>query len=78
MHRLYERFAGAIVIQAAKDYRKALVTLRRNGSNTKANSMKEEVEGFFTSSWYRELTDLDSAFLMRKIREDVYEGKGVS
>ena len=67
----YESLAVAIVAQAGKDYMKALQTLKRNRKNKEALSMKEEVERFFASSWYQELTDLDSAFLMRKIQEEV-------
>ena len=80
MYRIYERLAGAIVAQAAKDYMKALGTLGRNRSNVNAIGMKEEVERFFASSWYQELTDIDPAFLMQKIREEVGvdESKGIS
>ena len=66
--------------QAAKDYGKALASLKRNGNNVNAISMKEEVEGFFFFTWYQDLTDLDPAFLMQKIREEVGfdESKGLS
>ena len=67
----YESLANAIVFRAADDYRKALQTLKRNRKNHKAKCMKEEVERFFRSPWYQELTGLDSAFLMQKIREEV-------
>lgn len=80
MNDPYENLAMAIVVQAGKDYRKALQDLKRNKRNRNALSMKEEVERFFESSWYQELTDLDGAFLMRKIREEVGfdESKGLS
>ena len=67
----YENLANAIVITAAKDYRYALRSLKRNKSNNNAKRMKEEVERFFNSDWYSVLTDLDGAFLMRKIQEEV-------
>ena len=67
----YENLANAIVITAAKDYRDALRSLKRNKSNNNAKRMKEEVERFFNSDWYSVLTDLDGAFLMRKIQEEV-------
>ncbi len=67
----YENLAIAIVKQAAKDYRDALQALARNRNNTTSKRKKEEVERFFTSDWYSVLTDLDGAFLMRKIREEV-------
>lgn len=67
----YENLANAIVITAAKDYRDALRSLARNKNNNNAKRMKEEVERFFNSDWYSVLTDLDGAFLMRKIQEEV-------
>lgn len=67
----YENLANAIVITAAKDYRDALRSLTRNKNNNNAKRMKEEVERFFNSDWYSVLTDLDGAFLMRKIQEEV-------
>lgn len=67
----YENLAIAIVKQAVKDYQDALQKLARNKNNTTAKRMKEEVERFFNSDWYSVLTDLDGAFLMRKIQEEV-------
>ena len=67
----YENLANAIVITAAKDYRDALRSLTRNKNNNNAKRMKEEVERFFNSDWYSVLTDLDGAFLMRKVQEEV-------
>ena len=67
----YENLANAIVITAAKDYRDVLRSLTRNKNNNNAKRMKEEVERFFNSDWYSVLTDLDGAFLMRKIQEEV-------
>ena len=67
----YENLAIAIVKQAAKDYQSALRSLKRNKNNTSAKRMKEEVERFFNSDWYSDLTDLNGAFLMRKIQEEV-------
>ena len=67
----YENLANAIVITAAKDYRDALRSLTRNKNNNNAKRMKEEVERFFNSDWYSVLTDLDGAFLMRMIQEEV-------
>ena len=76
----YENLANAIVMTAAKDYRDALRSLTRNKNNNNAKRMKEEVERFFNSDWYSVLTDLDGAFLMQKIREEVGfdESKGLS
>lgn len=76
----YENLANAIVLQAVKDYRSALRTLKRNKNSYSARRMKEEVERFFLSDWFSELTELNGAFLMRKIREELqyHDGEGIS
>lgn len=57
----YRALANAIVEQAVKDYREAL----REGDDLR------ELEQFFRSQWYRELTDLDGETIMRKVRESL-------
>jgi hypothetical protein len=54
-----ERLANAIVLQAVKDYRAALRTLKKSPSSYSARSQKEVLEKFFRSDWYLLLTDLD-------------------
>ena len=67
----YTELANAIVIQAAKDYRKALKTLKRYPRYEPAKAMVAEVEEFFRSDWYRTLTSVDAEMLMRKIRREI-------
>lgn len=67
----YTELANAIVIQAAKDYRKALKTLKRYPRYEPAKAMVAEVEEFFRSEWYRTLTSVDAEMLMRKIRREI-------
>lgn len=59
----YQDLANAIVLQATKDYRLAL---RRNGNHP----MRREVERFFRSGWYSQLTTLDGELLMQKLQEE--------
>lgn len=66
----FENLANAIVLQAVKDYRSALQRLKKDRNIYSARRMKEEVERFFLSGWFSELTELNGAFLMRKIREE--------
>ena len=66
----WEALANGIVAQACYDYRAALARLKRQPRNKSAKIMKEEVERFFRSGWYRELTDVDPEFLMRKLKEE--------
>ena len=67
----YTDLANAIIIQAVKDYRKALKTLKRYPRNEPAKAVVEEVEEFFRSEWYRTLTSVDADMLMTKIRREI-------
>ena len=67
----YTELANAIVIQAAKDYRKALKTLKRYPRYEPAKAVVAEVEEFFRSDWYRMLTSVDAEMLMTKIRREI-------
>ena len=64
----YEELANAIVLQAFKDYRKALFKLVQEPEEWKHRSSKKKLERFFHSKWYRILTDLDPAILMQEAR----------
>ena len=66
----YEDLAGAIILQAVKDYRMALEGLKRHLSNYKLQYLKKDVERFFLSSWFVELTDLDGQTLMEQLRKE--------
>lgn len=67
----YTELANAIIIQAVKDYRKALKTLKRHPRYEPARAMVTEVEEFFHSDWYRVLTSVDGDMLIRKIRREI-------
>ena len=67
----YTELANAIVIQAVKDYRKALKTLKRYPRYEPAKAVVAEVEEFFRSEWYRTLTSVDADMLMTKIRREI-------
>ena len=67
----YTDLANAIIIQAAKDYRKALKTLKRYPRYEPAKAVVAEVEEFFRSEWYRTLTSVDADMLMKKIRREI-------
>lgn len=66
----YENLANAIILQAAKDYRKVLRKLNRNAQNKDAKRTVSEVEKFFRSDWYKILTSVDSELLIKKLREE--------
>ena len=67
----YTDLANAIIIQAVKDYRNALKTLKRYPRYEPAKAVVAEVEEFFRSEWYRTLTSVDAEMLMRKIRREI-------
>ena len=64
----YEELANAIVLQAFKDYRKALFKLVQEPEEWKHRSTKKKLERFFHSKWYRTLTNLDPAILMQEAK----------
>ena len=59
----YESLANAVVLQAVKDYRRELRCAGRT-------PLREELERFFSSVWYSQLTKLDGEYLMRKLQEE--------
>ena len=67
----YTDLANAIIIQAVKDYRNALKTLKRYPRYEPAKAVVAEVEEFFRSDWYRTLTSVDADMLMTKIRREI-------
>ncbi len=71
MDRNYEELANAIVLQAVKDYREALKKLKKNPKNLNAECTKIEVELFFCSTWFKELTDIDPGMLVEGLKEEV-------
>ena len=62
-----------IIIRAAKDYVAALKKIKRNRSNAKAKKDIQEIEDFFHSRWYGELTSVSPEYLIRKLRKKVDE-----
>lgn len=69
----YENLANSIVLLAVKDYRDVLKKLKKWPRNEAAQIMKAEVERFFRSAWYRELTSVDGEFLISKLQAEVEE-----
>ena len=61
----YEKLAEAIILQAVKDYRKALKHDERG--------RKREIERFFISEYFTVLTNISGEMLIRKLRAEVKE-----
>lgn len=69
----FTRLANAIILQAVKDYRKALKQLRRNPRNKDARIEKEDCERFFRSGYFGVLSEVDPEYLIRRLNEEVDE-----
>lgn len=67
----YEKLANAIILQAVKDYRRALKRLARNRMNVQAIQTKNEVECFFRSEMFSILTNINGEKLLKKLRTEV-------
>lgn len=61
----YEKLAEAIILQAVKDYRKALKHDERGH--------KREIERFFRSEYFTVLTNISSEMMIQKLRAEVKE-----
>ena len=69
----YQDLANVIILMAVKDYRDALKKLRKRPRYGPAQDIKNEVERFFRSNWYRELTSVDGEILIKKLQAEVSE-----
>ena len=71
----YENLANAIVLQAVKDWRSAVRTLKKRSRYDPAKQMREECERFFLSDWFEELTSVDGSVILRKLKqeENIYD-----
>ena len=67
----YENLANAIILQAAKDYRMALKSLKANPRNRTAMADKDEIERFFRSGLFSVLTSIDGEMLIRSLQMEV-------
>ena len=71
MQRNWEDLAQAIIMKAVEDYRKARRRVRHFPDQKGAQATIREVERFFRSDWFAQLTDVDGEMLIRKLKEEV-------
>lgn len=74
----YENLAKAIVRQAAKDYLMVygkFLRARTQKEMRKLQTVKDELEEFFFSTWYGNLTEIDPDRLVTFLREKAIEGE---
>lgn len=67
----YENLANAVVSVAARDYLVALKKLKRKPTNKDAMHEAMDLERFFHSAWYAQLTSVDPDYLIRRLRNEV-------
>ena len=64
----YENLANAIIVQAARDYKKAYKKSLKRSECESTKQELAELERFFRSDWYRTLTSVDGELVMEKLR----------
>lgn len=74
----YERLANGIIMQAVSDYRTVLKKVMKNPKDEDAIDEALQIEKFFRSQCYRELTGIDGEYLICKLRREAGEKLGVS
>lgn len=75
----YERLANAIIVQACTDYRSVYLRdvkhQRRykkvSSSTTPTTATISEIERFFRSQWFHQLTGIDPEFLIEQLRKEL-------
>ena len=63
MNDEYTELANAIVIQAVKDWQKAVRTLKKHPRYHPALLTREECERFFLGEWFMQLTNVDGRMI---------------
>lgn len=71
MDRNYEDLIQAIIVRAAKDYRKVLKALIRRPYRQTALEAKAEIEEFFLSQWFKDITMADGEFIIDELQKEV-------
>ena len=70
MQEDWEDLANAIILQAVEDYRRARRRVRMLPDQKGAQATIRQVEKFFRSRWYAQLTDIDGEMLLKKLMEE--------
>lgn len=69
----WKDLANAIVFSGIKDYKRALVHLKRDPESKAAARGVQEGKRFLSSDWFAMLTDVDPEYLDRKLNELIDE-----
>ena len=72
-----QRLANAIILKAVDDYRDARKVLAREPANLLAKRQMVQCEEFFLSKWLEVLTDVDGAFILKRLKNEELIGKKI-
>jgi len=67
----WEKLAQAIILQAVEDYRKCRRLVRRKPNQVEAQKRIREVEAFFRSRWFMQLSDADGTMILEALKKEV-------
>lgn len=70
MNEPYENLKTAIVMQAVKDWRKAVRYLKKHPDSSEAEAMKADCEEFFKSDWFVTLTGMNGNRILRRLEQE--------
>ncbi len=73
----YERLANAIILQSVSDYRTALKKIKVHPKNWQAIDEALEIERFFRSGWYSQLTSVDDEYLIKRLQDEVRQSESI-
>ena len=73
----YERLANAIILQAVADHRGALKKIKAHPKDRKAIDEALEIERFFRSDWYSQLTSVDGEYLIKRLQEEIRQSSTI-
>ena len=65
----WENFTMRIILQAVEDYRKAR-RVRRRADRVKAERTIREVEEFFLSDWFMQMTNVDGEKILKRLQKE--------
>ena len=64
----YERLANTIILQAVADDSVSLKKIKAHRKDRKAIDEALEIERFFRSGWYSQLTSVDGDYLIKRLQ----------
>ena len=71
MKQNWQALSQAIILQAVEDYRKCRRLVRRKPGQVEAQKMIREVETFFRSRWFMQLSDVDGNMILEGLKKEV-------